>query len=281
MTLPTVHTVLQSARALLQTSGSEDPTANAQFLLAHVLGVSRTWLEAFGQEPVPEDKQRIFETLLARHAQGEPLAYIVGFQPFCGMNIAVNPAVLIPRPETENLVELACRAFTPQSAIRILDLCTGSGCIALALARAFKQASVTASDVSPAALQVARANAQTYQLAKRIRFVQSNLFERLESEFDLIVSNPPYIPSGDIPALAREVQREPALALDGGADGLQLTRQILDALPRFAAPGCVLGLELCLGQPAGVAQALCARGWQAEVKKDIFGIDRFVLARKI
>ena len=281
MTLPTVHTVLQSARALLQTSGSEDPTANAQFLLAHVLGVSRTWLEAFGQEPVPEDKQRIFETLLARHAQGEPLAYIVGFQPFCGMNIAVNPAVLIPRPETENLVELACRAFTPQSAIRILDLCTGSGCIALALARAFKQASVTASDVSPAALQVARANAQTYQLAKRIRFVQSNLFERLEGEFDLIVSNPPYIPSGDIPALAREVQREPALALDGGADGLQLTRQILDALPRFAAPGCVLGLELCLGQPAGVAQALCARGWQAEVKKDIFGIDRFVLARKI
>ena len=281
MTLPTVHTVLQSARALLQTSGSEDPAANAQFLLAHVLGVSRTWLEAFGQEPVPEDKQRIFETLLARHAQGEPLAYIVGFQPFCGMNIAVNPAVLIPRPETENLVELACRAFAPQSAIRILDLCTGSGCIALALARAFKQARVTASDVSPAALQVARANAQTYQLAKRIRFVQSNLFERLEGEFDLIVSNPPYIPSGDIPALAREVQREPALALDGGADGLQLTRQILDALPRFAAPGCVLGLELCLGQPAGVSQALCARGWQAEVKQDIFGIDRFVLARKI
>ena len=281
MTVVTVRSVLQSAQALLQASGSEDPCANSQFLLAHVLGVSRTWLEAFGQEPVPEDKQRMFDALLARHAQGEPLAYIVGFQPFCGMDIAVNPAVLIPRPETEDLVELACRAFAPQAAIRILDLCTGSGCIALALARAFKQARVTASDVSSAALQVARANAHTYQLETRIQFVQSNLFERLEGPFDLIVSNPPYIPSGDIPALAREVQREPALALDGGADGLQLTRQILDALPRFAAPGCVLGLELCLGQPAGVAQALCARGLQAEVKKDIFGIDRFVLARKI
>lgn len=281
MTVATVRSVLQSAQALLQASGSEDPCANSQFLLAHVLGVSRTWLEAFGQEPVPEDKQRMFDALLARHAQGEPLAYIVGFQPFCGMDIAVSPAVLIPRPETEDLVDLACRAFAPQSAIRILDLCTGSGCIALALARAFKQARVTASDVSSAALQVARANAHTYQLETRIQFVQSNLFERLEGPFDLIVSNPPYIPSGDIPALAREVQREPALALDGGADGLQLTRQILDALPRFAAPGCVLGLELCLGQPAGVAQALCARDWQAEVKKDIFGIDRFVLARKI
>lgn len=281
MTVATVRSVLQSAQALLQASGSEDPCANAQFLLAHVLGVSRTWLEAFGQEPVPEDKQRIFDALLARHAQGEPLAYIVGFQPFCGMDIAVSPAVLIPRPETEDLVELVCRAFAPHAAIRILDLCTGSGCIALALARAFKQARVTASDVSSAALQVARTNAHTHQLETRIQFVQSNLFERLEGPFDLIVSNPPYIPSGDIPALAREVQREPTLALDGGADGLLLTRQILDALPRFAAPGCVLGLELCLGQPAGVAQALCARGWQAEVKKDIFGIDRFVLARKI
>lgn len=281
MTCSDIHSLLEDAQTRLQAAGSEDPRANAEFLLAHVLGVTRTWLAAFSQEAVPADKQQQFEKLLLRHAQGEPLAYIVGFQPFCGLDIAVTPAVLIPRPETESLAQFARQAFDCQAPIRILDLCTGSGCLALALARFFKKAHVTASDVSPAALEVAQTNARTHNLADRITFVQSDLFEHITGPFDLMVSNPPYIPSGDLPSLAREVQREPALALDGGVDGLAVTRRIAENVSRFAAPGCVLGLELCLGQPARVARLLGGRGWNAEVKKDIFGIDRFVFARKI
>lgn len=277
----TVRDSLAQAEQVLTQSGCTEPRANAEFLLAHLLHTSRTWLTAFGQEPLPADKQQAYERLVARHAAGEPLAYITGFQPFCNLEISVTPDVLIPRPETEELVDWAAHFFNPAAPLKILDLCTGSGCIALALAAQLPHACVTAVDISPRALQVARHNAQRLKLQEKITFIESDLWENVQGDFDIIVSNPPYIPSGDLPGLMREVQAEPALALDGGPDGLQLTRQIIRRAGRFTHAGSILGLELCQGQPAGVAALLNGLGWRATVKKDIFGIERFVLAQKI
>lgn len=277
----TVRDSLAQAEQVLTQSGCTEPRANAEFLLAHLLHKSRTWLTAFGQELLPTDKQQAYERLVARHAAGEPLAYITGFQPFCNLEISVTPDVLIPRPETEELVDWAAHFFNPAAPLKILDLCTGSGCIALALAAQLPHACVTAVDISPRALQVARHNAERLKLQEKITFIESNLWENVQGDFDIIVSNPPYIPSGDLPGLMREVQAEPALALDGGPDGLQLTRQIIRRAGRFTHAGSILGLELCQGQPAGVAALLNGLGWRATVKKDIFGIERFVLAQKI
>lgn len=277
----TVRDSLAQAEQVLTQSGCTEPRANAEFLLAHLLHTSRTWLTAFGQEPLPADKQQAYERLVARHANGEPLAYITGFQPFCNLEISVTPDVLIPRPETEELVDWAAHFFNPAAPLKILDLCTGSGCIALALAAQLPHACVTAVDISPRALQVARHNAERLKLQEKITFIESDLWENVQGDFDMIVSNPPYIPSGDLPGLMREVQAEPALALDGGPDGLQLTRQIIRRAGRFTHAGSILGLELCQGQPAGVAALLNGLGWRATVKKDIFGIERFVLAQKI
>lgn len=276
-----VRDSLAQAEQVLTQSGCTEPRANAEFLLAHLLHTSRTWLTAFGQEPLPADKQQAYERLVARHAAGEPLAYITGFQPFCNLEISVTPDVLIPRPETEELVDWAAHFFNPAAPLKILDLCTGSGCIALALAEQLPHACVTAVDISPRALQVARHNAERLKLQEKITFIESDLWENVQGDFDIIVSNPPYIPSGDLPGLMREVQAEPALALDGGPDGLQLTRQIIRRAGRFTHAGSILGLELCQGQPAGVAALLNGLGWRATVKKDIFGIERFVLAQKI
>lgn len=277
----TVRDSLAQAEQVLTQSGCTEPRANAEFLLAHLLHTSRTWLTAFGQEPLPADKQQAYERLVARHAAGEPLAYITGFQPFCNLEISVTPDVLIPRPETEELVDWAAHFFNPAAPLKILDLCTGSGCIALALAAQLPHACVTAVDISPRALQVARHNAERLKLQEKITFIESDLWKNVQGDFDIIVSNPPYIPSGDLPGLMREVQAEPALALDGGPDGLQLTRQIIRRAGRFTHAGSILGLELCQGQPAGVAALLNGLGWRATVKKDIFGIERFVLAQKI
>lgn len=277
----TVRDSLAQAEQVLTQSGCTEPRANAEFLLAHLLHTSRTWLTAFGQELLPADKQQAYERLVARHANGEPLAYITGFQPFCNLEISVTPDVLIPRPETEELVDWAAHFFNPAAPLKILDLCTGSGCIALALAEQLPHACVTAVDISPRALQVARHNAERLKLQEKITFIESNLWENVQGDFDIIVSNPPYIPSGDLPGLMREVQAEPSLALDGGPDGLQLTRQIIRRAGRFTHAGSILGLELCQGQPAGVAALLNGLGWRATVKKDIFGIERFVLAQKI
>lgn len=277
----TVRDSLAQAEQVLTQSGCTEPRANAEFLLAHLLHTSRTWLTAFGQEPLPADKHQAYERLVARHAAGEPLAYITGFQPFCNLEISVTPDVLIPRPETEELVDWAAHFFNPAAPLKILDLCTGSGCIALALAAQLPHACVTAVDISPRALQVARHNAERLKLQEKITFIESDLWENVQGDFDIIVSNPPYIPSGDLPGLMREVQAEPALALDGGPDGLQLTRQIIRRAGRFTHAGSILGLELCQGQPVGVAALLNGLGWRATVKKDIFGIERFVLAQKI
>ena len=278
--MPTLSHVLQGAVQRLEAAGSDEPQANAQWLLAHVLGVSRTWVMANGGEPFPADKEALFSRLLARKEAGEPLSHIVGMQPFCGLDIRVTPDVLTPRPETEELVERCAAQFERQGRYTFLDMCTGSGCIAVALANKFPNAAVLAVDISAAALRVAQENARLHRVDTRIQFLQSDLWENVMGTFDLIISNPPYIPTAQLAGLTREVKHEPRLALDGGEDGYAVTRPLCEAADGYLKPGGFLALELCQGQPWPLARGLMEIGWKAEVKKDIFNIERFVFARR-
>lgn len=273
--------LLKEAVQTLKSRGTDEPDASAEVLLAAASGCGRAALLAFAEQPVSAEKEALFRHFLARRLAGEPVSHILGYTDFCGLRIHVTPQVLTPRPETEELVLFASEFFRPQHALNILDLCTGSGCIALALADLFPHASVTAVDLSPEALTVAQDNAARLNLSERVRFTQSDLFENVSGTYDLIISNPPYIPTADLAGLQAEVLREPRLALDGGADGLDLVRRIVERAEMFAAPGALLALELGINEAACVRALLDGRVWKSMVKKDIVGIDRFVLAKKI
>ena len=275
-----VQQVLCEAQTRLENAGSDEPQANAQWLLACALGVSRTWVLANGTAEIPADKYEQFQQMLARKEAGEPLSHIVGTQPFCGLDIRVTPDVLTPRPETEELVELAAAAFERRGRYEFVDMCTGSGCIAVALAHKFPNAVVLAVDKSEVALKVAQENIRAHHFENRIQLLQSDIWENVMGAFDLIISNPPYIPTADLAGLTREVQHEPRLALDGGEDGYAVTRPLCAAADGYLKPGGLLALELCDGQAWPLARGLAEIGWKAEVKKDIFNIERFVLARK-
>ena len=275
-----VQQVLSEAQTRLENAGSDEPQANAQWLLAYALGVSRTWVLANGMAEIPADTYEQFQQMLARKEAREPLSHIVGTQPFCGLDIRVTPDVLTPRPETEELVELAAAAFERRGRYEFVDMCTGSGCIAVALAHKFPNAVVLAVDKSEAALKVAQENIRAHHFENRIQLLQSDIWENVMGAFDLIISNPPYIPTADLAGLTREVQHEPRLALDGGEDGYAVTRPLCAAADGYLKPGGLLALELCDGQAWPLARGLAEIGWKAEVKKDIFNIERFVLARK-
>lgn len=277
----TVAELLPQALAQLAQSGSDEPEANAQWLLACVLGVTRTWLLAHPDYALSAAELQQYQTYLARKANGEPLAHIVGYQPFDGLDIIVTPDVLTPRPETEELVALVAALYDKKGAYSFIDMCTGSGCIACALAKRFSRSRVLAVDVSEKALAVAAQNIQKFKLREQVCLLQSNLWEQVQGTFDLIISNPPYIPSEIVGTLTQEVLHEPRLALDGGQDGLDVVRPLCTLAGDYLNPGGWLALELCKGQATAVARGLNEFGWKADVKKDIVGIERFVLAQKI
>lgn len=277
----TIAELLPKAISRLTGAGSDEPQPNAEWLLACVLHVTRTWLLAHGDYVLSENELALYEKYITRKAAGEPLSHIVGYQPFDGMEIIVSPDVLTPRPETEELVETVSALFDKKGAHTFIDMCTGSGCIACALARRFTRARVLGVDISEKALAVAARNIKKFRLNERVQLLQSDLWESVTGTFDLIVANPPYIPSQIVDTLTPEVLCEPRLALDGGQDGLDIVRPLCAVAGDYVNPGGWLALELCKGQAAAVARGLTEIGWQASVKKDIVGIERFVLAQKI
>ena len=276
----TLAQLLARAQARLSAAQSDEPEANSQWLLAYVLGVTRTWVLANSSFEISAKDQQQFEKLLARKEQGEPLSHIVGVQPFCGLDIIVSPDVLTPRPETEDLVQQVAAHFEHKGRYTFLDMCTGSGCIAVALAVKFPNARVLAVDISQAALQIAQQNIRKHKVEQRVQLLQSNLWEEVMGTFDLIIANPPYIPTQNLANLTREVQHEPRLALDGGADGFEITRPLCQAADSFLNPGGLLALELDDGQAWPLARGLSEIGWQVQVKKDIFNVERFVFATR-
>jgi len=265
--------------ALLRAAaGRIDPT-DARWLLAHAAGRSQTWLFAHARDPAPAGVAERFEALVARRAAGEPVAYLTGVRGFWGFDLAVTPATLIPRPETELLVELALARLPPGDA-RVVDLGTGSGAVALAIARERPDASVLATDASVAALGVARANAQALGLA-RVRFALGDWYAPLAgARFDVIASNPPYIEDAD-PHLAQgDLRFEPASALSSGVDGLDAIRTLAAGAIVHLAPGGWLLVEHGLAQGAAV-RGLFSRAGLVEVatERDLEGRERVTLGR--
>lgn len=268
-----VSSLLTRAEASLTAANIDEPRANARALLAHALSVSVTRLDAFPDQIVPPLKEQIFNSYIAQKLQNTPLQYITKEQNFMGRILRVGPGVLIPRPETEELVEAVFkRAAAPK---RLLDLCAGSGCIACALAAHYPSAEVTAADISQDALSIARQNAA----GLKVNFLKTDLFQNIEGEFDVIVTNPPYIPTADLDGLSPEVKAEPRLALDGGADGLTLIKKIISAAPQYLKSGGLLAMEFGIGEEAQIIKLLDTQKWcTTEIKKDTFNINRFLFA---
>lgn len=258
--------------ALLAQARQHIPASEARLLLGYSLGKSAAWLEAHRDDEVCCEAE--YAALVGRRASGEPIAYLVGVREFYGRDFAVTPDVLIPRPETELLVDVAKTKVGPGGTARILDLGTGSGCLAVTLALELPRARVTAVDVSPAALAVARGNAR--RLGARVEFVASDWFAALPPQrFDLIVANPPYVAAGDPHLGAGDLRFEPTGALTDHADGLSAIRRIVAAAPRWLAPQGWLFFEHGYDQAAAVRQLLESAGLsEIEQQRDLAGIIR-------
>jgi release factor glutamine methyltransferase len=269
--------LLAWSQAWFTKKGVDSPRLTGELLLAHALRCDRVRLYLDFDKPLGEPELAAFRELVKRRAEGEPTAYLVGKREFYGRPFRVSPAVLVPRPETELVVEAALAALPEGGAA--LDLCTGSGAIALSLALEKPGARVVATDLSPAALAVARENAAA--LGAAVELLAGDLFAPVpaDARFDVIVSNPPYVPSGELPGLSREVRREPSLALDGGPDGLALLRRIVAEAPGRLSPGGTLVLEMHESHAAPLPALCLAAGFASAVaRKDLAGLWRFVVA---
>lgn len=270
----TVRRVLEWTTGHLKKHHSDTPRLDAEILLAHARGCPRIQLYTQFDEPLTDAVRAQMRDLVQRRAKAEPVAYLVGQREFFSLSFRVTRDVLIPRPDTETLVMEILDSVKGKAAPKVLDLCTGSGCVAVAVAKNAKAANVVATDISPAALAIATENVNRHQVTDRVQLIESDLFAALADigKFDVIASNPPYIPSAEIDQLDAEVAKhEPRLALDGGADGLDIIRRIVDQAPKFAAPGAVLLIEFTPEQAATLEQLVNGdkRYQDVTIKKDL------------
>ena len=275
--MPTIGEALRQGAARLTAAGVPEALNDAALLLSHVTGEPPLNLRADGSRTLSAEAEAGFGALVARREAREPLQYILGEAPFMGLMLKVSPGVLIPRFDTEELCQQALARM--RGGERVLDLCTGTGALAVAIGQHFPRARAFAGDICPQAVALAKENAARCGVAVDVRL--GDLFAPFADEtFDVIVSNPPYIPSGDLAGLQEEVKKEPALALDGGPDGLALYRRIAAEAPAHLAPGGWLLLEIGCDQAADVSGLLAADFEQISVYKDINDLDRVVAGRK-
>jgi release factor glutamine methyltransferase len=283
----TVQQRVARAREILRQSGigSAESESSARVLAEHVLQWDTARYLTSGTNPEPPDFADRYDAAVRRRAAREPSAYITGCQEFWGLAFEVSPAVLIPRPSTELIVEAAREVFAidPYRRLDVADACTGCGNLAIALAHELPNASIVATDISGEALEVARRNAGRHHVDDRVRFVHANLLDGLGGPFDLIAANPPYVRQGDRPALQPEVRDyEPPVALFGGASGIELVAQVVEQASPRLRPGGFLMFEFGFGQDVAVEEliasvpALTMMG----VRRDLQGIARTAIARK-
>jgi release factor glutamine methyltransferase len=285
-----LRAALRAAIARLEESGVPSAPLAAELLLMHVLQRDRTWLYAHPEFELSPEDAAAYAHLIERRSEGVPTQYLTGRQEFWGLEFQVGPGVLIPRPETEHTIEVALERLGARRAesLRIVDVGTGSGCIAIALARELPRAEIVATDISAAALDYAQRNAARHGVSKRIQFLRADLLEaamealgRAESRFDLIVSNPPYVGRNDAGSLPREVrEHEPAEALFAGDDGLQIYPALIDEAARQLAPSGIVVLEIGYNGAQYVGSLLSASQWtDLRVTRDLAGIERVISAR--
>lgn len=274
----TVRKVVGWTTQHFEKSSVDAPRLTAELLLGHTLKLDRVTLYTQLDRPLLKDELAAYRGLIQRRIGGEPTQYLTGLKDFYGRKFTVDARVLIPRSETELLVE----AVLKLQPARVLDLCTGSGCIAITIACELETASVWATDLSAGALEVARANAEKLAAGGRVTFFEGDLFAAVPAgaKFDVVASNPPYVTTGELPTLQREVQREPRSALDGGADGLDFVRRIgADAKP-FLKAGGTLALEIGDGQGNAVKDILVRAGYHdVRIEKDLARHDRLAFGK--
>lgn len=276
----TVTEALVAAQAALTLAANTEAKLEVQLLMQHVLRVNRAWLIAHENDAFPTETQAEFEALLTRRLQGEPMAYILGEREFFGLALQVTPATLIPRPDTETLVDAALVKIPQNLDVRVLDLGTGSGAIALAIAKHRSQAHIFAVDASPAALEVAIHNAECLRIPN-VQFSLSDWFSALEHQrFDIIVSNPPYIESDDAHLSQGDLRFEPISALASGMDGLNDIRTILEQCLTHLNPQGWLMLEHGYNQAEAVSNLMSAAGLvDVATLKDLGGNDRVTMGK--
>jgi release factor glutamine methyltransferase len=275
----TVLEVLQATTAYFKKHNIESPRLNAEHLLAHVLGRKRIELYLEFERLLTESELAPLRNLVKRRSEGEPLQHLLGTTEFCGLTFLCDKRAMVPRPETEELVELV-ESKIENRALRIVDVGTGSGVIALTLAMKFPAAEILAVDISDDALALAQENASRLKLVDRVRFLKSNLLENVEGTFDLVVANLPYISTQDHDTLSREVLHDPEVALFAGAQGDELVRELIAQAPSKLRPGGLLALEIGLGQSELLLSILAENNYRdISFKNDYSGVKRFLFAR--
>jgi release factor glutamine methyltransferase len=280
---------IYEAAQKLSGAGIANARLDAEVLLSHLLKRDRVWLITHNNDSLDNVNLKSFEGAIDRRSRREPLQYIIGRQEFWGLDFIVTPDVLIPRPETELLVETAVEIVKGSSArATITDLCTGSGCVAISLAKEIADARVFATDMSMQALVVARENALTHGVSDRIRFLEGDLFQPFEEldlrgRVDIITANPPYIRSDDLPHLQPEVRdHEPEIALIAGPNGTEVQHRIVENAPKFLKKNGALIMEMGMGQVPALRMMAENTGSYAaiEIFKDLAGIERVIVAHK-
>ena len=280
--MPTIAEMLNEGEQLLADAALTDPRREAATLVAMALGRDRTFLYAHPEYEPNESETARIEEFIRRRAGREPLQYIRGTQEFYGLDFEVTPDVLIPRPETEMLVELGVEFVSRFEEPRFLDAGTGSGCIPVSILKHAPNARAVAVDISPAAIAVARRNAERNGVAERVELIESDVYANLPAErFHLIVSNPPYVPERDLSGLQPEVRdHEPRVALTDGRDGLQIIAEIVRRAPEFLLPGGHLLIEIGFGQAEKVRAMTPADVWETvRMEPDLQGIPRVLVAK--
>jgi release factor glutamine methyltransferase len=275
----TVLEVLQATTAYLKKHNVENSRLNAEHLMAHALGRKRIELYLDFDRELTEVELGPLRELVKRRSEGEPLQHLLGTVEFCGLTFLCDKRAMVPRPETEQLVELVESRIENRES-RIVDIGTGSGVIALTLAAKFPETKVYALDISEDALALARSNAEQLGLTERVHFSKSNLLENISERFDLIVANLPYISMQDRQSLSSEVLHDPAIALFGGSRGDELIRDLIEQAPPHLQPNGLLALEIGMGQSEPLREFLMQKNFHdIESKKDYSGIPRFLFAR--
>lgn len=277
----TVLEVLQSTTGYFQKRNIDSPRLNAEHLLAHVLGRKRIDLYLEFERRLPESELAPLRELVKRRGSGEPLQHLLGTVEFCGHSFRCDKRALVPRPETEQLVELLISHFKSEIAYsRMVDVGTGSGVIALTLAAEFPKAEIVGADISEDALMLARENAERLDLADRVQFLRSNLLEGVLPGLGAIIANLPYVSTEDRQNLSREVLHDPEVALFAGACGDELVRQLIAQAPSWLQPGGILAMEIGIGQSEPLLVALAEKNYRDILtEKDYSGVIRFLFAR--
>jgi release factor glutamine methyltransferase len=282
--MPSVSETLTEASAILQKSAITDSRREAASLLAAALRKDKIFLVAHSEYELSFEEEKRFSDFIKRRARREPFQYIVGRQEFCGLDFAVTKDVLIPRPETEMIVEAAIEILRTRENSKFCEVGIGSGCIAVSILHSVKTTRAIGLDISEKALAVARANAETHRVAARLELQISDVFANLpDKKFDLVVSNPPYIPRDDVQTVQAEVREyEPRAALTDGGDGLSIIEKIIAAAPKSLKPDGFLLMEIGINQAGAVKAMFDSKVWRnVEIFPDFQAIPRTIRARKV